>query len=151
RVAAEILLQRERGVTNPSRMVLVGDGRAEQGHDPVARVLVHRSLEAVNALCEDGKEAVQDLVPFLGTDLLGEVHRSLHVGEKDGYLLALAFEGTPRREDLLGEMLRGVGPGVAYGRRSGHLGAARLRRHVSRPREGVLFSPRYALHVDQLL
>jgi hypothetical protein len=47
----------------------------------------------VNALGEDGEEPIHDPVPFLGIDLLGEIHRALHVGEEHRDLLALAFEG----------------------------------------------------------
>ena len=31
--------------------------------------------------------------PLLGVELLGQLHRALHVGEEDGHLLALAFDG----------------------------------------------------------
>ena len=77
-------------------MVLVRDRRAEQRHDPVAGVLVDRALEAVNALGEDREEAIHDPVPLLGIDLLGELHRALHVGEEHRHLLPLAFEGGLR-------------------------------------------------------
>ena len=53
-------------------------------------------------------------MPLLGVDLLGEIHRALHVGEEDGHLLALAFEGAARGEDLLGEMLRRVGAWIGW-------------------------------------
>jgi hypothetical protein len=78
---------------------------AEEGHDPVARVLVDRPLEAVHALGEDLEEALQDGVPLLGIELLGELHGALHVRKQDGHLLAFAFEGGLRLEDLLGEVL----------------------------------------------
>jgi hypothetical protein len=53
------------------RVILVSDRRAEEGHDSVAGVLVDRPLEAVNAIREDMEEAVEDLVPLFGIDLLG--------------------------------------------------------------------------------
>ena len=56
-----------------------------------------RALEAVNALGKDLEEAIHDLVPLLGIDLLGELHRALHVGEEHRHLLALAFEGGRAR------------------------------------------------------
>jgi hypothetical protein len=40
------------------RVVLVGDWRAEQRHDAVAGVLVHRPFEAVHAVGEDLEEAI---------------------------------------------------------------------------------------------
>ena len=96
-------------------VILVRDRRAEERHDAVARVLVHRALEPVHALGEDREEAVEDLVPLLGIDLLGQLHRPLHVGEEDGHLLALALERGARREYLLGEVLRGVRARVRCG------------------------------------
>ena len=81
-------------------MILVRDRRAEQRHDPVAGELVDRPLEAVNALGEDREEAIHDPVPLLGIDLLGELHRALHVGEEDRHLLALAFEGGAPTTDF---------------------------------------------------
>jgi hypothetical protein len=48
-------------------------------------------------VAEDLEEAARDLVPLFGVDLLGEVHRALHVGEEDGDLLSLAFERAPVR------------------------------------------------------
>jgi hypothetical protein len=71
--------------------------------------LIHRPLEAVNPVGEDLEEALHDPVPCLGVDRLREIHRPLHVGEQDGHLLALAFEGAARGKDLLGEVLRRIG------------------------------------------
>src|SRR5262245_25062312 len=89
-------------------MILVRDRGAEERHDPVAGVLVHRPLEPVHAVGEKLKEAVQDGVPSLGIDLLGEFHRALHVGEEDRHLLALALEGGLRGENPLDEVARRV-------------------------------------------
>ncbi len=52
-------------------MILVGNGRAEQRHDTIAGVLVHRALETMHAVGEDGKEAIEDLMPFFRVELLG--------------------------------------------------------------------------------
>src|SRR5262245_7934197 len=62
----------------------------------------------MNALGEDREEAIHDRVPLFGIDLLGEIHRSLHVGEKDRDLFPLTFESRARRENLLGEVTWGV-------------------------------------------
>src|SRR5437867_589880 len=101
----------ERRPAGALRVVLVRDRRAEERHDAVARVLVHRPLEAVHAVGEDHEEAVEDPVPRLGVELLGELHGALYVGEEDGYPLALAFEGRAGGEDLLGEVPGGIGAG----------------------------------------
>jgi hypothetical protein len=106
----------ERSVARALRMILVRDRGTEEGHDAVAGVLIHRALEAVYAIGEYLKETVQDLVPLFRIELLGEVHRALHVGEEDGHLLALALEGASRGEDLLGEVLGRVRARVAQRR-----------------------------------
>ena len=50
RVGGELVLEVERRVAGAPGVVLVGDRRPEQGHDPVAGELVDRALEAVDAL-----------------------------------------------------------------------------------------------------
>ena len=91
-------------------MILVRDRRAEERHDAVAGVLVDGALEAVHAVREDLEESLEDRVPLLGSDLLGELHRALHVGEQHRHLLALAFE---RRSAIAGSARRGGGRVVA--------------------------------------
>jgi hypothetical protein len=115
-IAAQLVPQVERGVAGALCVVLVRDGRPEQRHDPVARVLVDRALEAVDPVGEDLEEAVQDAVPRLGIHRLGQLQRALHVGEQDGHLLALALERGLRREDLVHQVLRGVGERAAVRR-----------------------------------
>jgi hypothetical protein len=90
-------------------VVFVRDRGTEQRHDAVTTILVHRALEAVNAFGEDPKETIHDAVPLLRVELGGEPRRSPDVGEEHRHLFALAFEGASRRQDLLGEVLRGVG------------------------------------------
>ena len=110
-VGPERVAQVQRGEAGALRVVLVGDGRAEQRHDAVAGVLVHRAFEAVHAVGEDGEEAIEDAVPFLRIHLLGQFHRALDVGEQDGHLLALAFEGGLGLQDFVGEVFGRVGKG----------------------------------------
>jgi hypothetical protein len=113
RVKAKLLLKMECRVTGPSRMILVGDRRAEQRHDSVAGELIDGALEPMDAFAEDREEAIHDPVPFLGINLL-ELHRALHVSEDDRHLLALALEGAAGSQDLLGEVFRGVGEWVQW-------------------------------------
>ena len=107
-------------------MVLVRDRRAEERHDAVAGELVHRALEAVHPLGEELEEAIEDVVPLLGIELLGVLHRALHVGEEHRDLLALALERGTGAEDLLGEMRRGIrcGRSLSESRSSRQRGAA---------------------------
>jgi len=110
-VGPERVAQVQRGVAGALRVVLVGDGRAEQRHDAVAGVLVHRAFEAVHAVGEDLEEAIENLMPLFRIDLLGQFHRAFDVGEQHGDLLALAFEGGLRLQDFVGEVLGRVGTG----------------------------------------
>ena len=82
---------------------------------------------------EDAEEALHDLRPLLGVELLGQLHRALHVGEEHGHLLALAFEGGLR---LAGSSRRGcLGVSVA-----GDLGGRRTGRQRA-PQPPQNFSP----------
>jgi hypothetical protein len=56
----------------------------------------------MNSVRQDRKEAVHDLVPVFGIDLLGEIHRALHVGEQDSDLFALTFERAAGSKNFLG-------------------------------------------------
>ena len=89
-------------------MILVGDRRPEERHDAVARVLVDRALEAVDAVGEDLEEAVQDPVPLLRVDLPGQLQGALHVGEEHRHLLALALQGGPARGRIFSARCLGV-------------------------------------------
>src|SRR5262249_31122102 len=113
-------------VARPLRVVLVRDWRAEERHDAVARELVYRPLVAVHAGGEDGEEAVHDAVPVLGIELLGKLHRALHISEEHGDLLSLALQGGTGAENLLGEVRRGIRcrRSLSETRSAGHRGAA---------------------------
>jgi hypothetical protein len=102
----------ERRPARPLGVILVRDRRPEQRHDAVAGVLVHCAFEAVHAVGENGEELVEDRVPLLRVELLGQLHRTLHVGEEDGDLLALALKGGLRLQDFVGEVLGSVRAGV---------------------------------------
>ena len=90
-------------------MVLVGERRAEQRHDAVAHHLVDGALVAVDGLHHPLEDRVEELARLLGVAVGEQLHRALEVGEQDRDLLALAFQGGLGGEDLLGEVLRGVG------------------------------------------
>jgi hypothetical protein len=90
-------------------VVLVGQRCPEEGHDPVAHHLVDRPLVTVDRLHHAFE--VEELPGLLGVAVGEQLHRTLEVGEEDGDLLALALEGGLRGEDLLGEVLGGVGLG----------------------------------------
>jgi hypothetical protein len=103
------LLHPERRIARPHRVVLVGEGRAEERHDAVAHYLVDSALVAMDGLHHQLEHGVEELARLLGVAVGEQLHRPFEVGEEHSHLLALAFEGGLRGEDLLGEMLRGVG------------------------------------------
>jgi hypothetical protein len=52
---------------------------------------------------------IKELARLFRVTVGEQFHRTLEIGEEDGDLLALAFQGDFGCEDLLGEMLRSVG------------------------------------------
>ena len=111
RVLRDRLLHPQRRVARPHGVVLVGERRAEERHDPVAHHLVDGALVAVDGLHHPFEHRVEELARLLGVAVGEQLHRALEVGEEHGDLLALAFEGGLGGEDLLGEVLGGVGVG----------------------------------------
>ena len=89
-------------------MVFVRDRRTEQRHDAVAGELVDEALEALDTVREDLKKAVHDPRPLFRVHLFRHLHRALDVGEQHRHLLAFAFEGGTRGQDLVGQVFRGV-------------------------------------------
>jgi hypothetical protein len=102
-------------------LVLVGDRRAEEGHDAVARELIDRALVAMHGAGEELEAAVHDRVDDLGIEALRQRAEPHDIGEEHRDLLALALEGSLGREDLLGEMpwRISVRRGEAWGGRVG--------------------------------
>jgi hypothetical protein len=109
RVHFHALLHPERRVAGPHGVIFVGEGRAEEGHDPVAHDLVDGALVAVDGLHHPFEHGVEDLARLFGITVGEQLHRALEVGEEHGHLLAFAFQRGLRREDFLGEMLGRVG------------------------------------------
>ena len=112
----------QRRETRTLGMVLVRDRCAEQRHDAVAGELVDEALEALDAVGEDAEEALHDPRERFRIELPGQLHRALHVGEQDGDLLALAFDGGLGLQDPLDEVFWGHGRdshGVRRHRRPG--------------------------------
>src|SRR4029450_1894926 len=140
---AELARQIQGGRAGALRVVLVGDGGAEERHDAVAGVLVDGSLVSVNATRKDPEQAIEQAMPILGIDALRELHRAHDVGEEDGDQLALAPERALGRENLLDEMPRRVGARLPGDCRRREVRAA----IVAEPRaSGVLVSAGWAAH-----
>jgi hypothetical protein len=78
-------------------MILDGERRAKEGHDPVAHNPVHGALVAVHGLDHAVEHRVeQELLRGLGVAVGKQFHRTLDIGEQHGDLLALTLEGRPR-------------------------------------------------------
>src|SRR5262249_9098925 len=112
-VLRDRLLHPERRVARPDGVVLVGDRRAEQGHDPIAHDLVDGALVAMHCLHHPFEHGIEKLPRFLRVAVGEQLHGTLEVGKEYSDLLALTFNGRLGVDDALGEVLRGV----ALGRR----------------------------------
>ncbi len=109
---ADRLLDGEGGLRRASRVVLEGNGRAEERHEPVAEKLVHGALVPVHSLGHQPERAVEQLVHPLRVEPLGKPRGLGDVHEEHRDLLALALQRAFGGEDLLGQVLRSVG--LAY-------------------------------------
>jgi hypothetical protein len=82
---------------------------AEQGHHSVARVLIDRAFKAMHLRRDTLEAAVDDVVYYLGIELLSECGEAGHVGKQDRDLLTLTFQRATRRENLLDQVSRCIG------------------------------------------
>ena len=96
-------------IAGPYRMVLMRQRRAKQRHDAVAHDLVDRALIAMHGIHHPLQHRIKELAGLLGVAVSEEFHRALQVGKQHRDLLALAFQGTSGRQDLLGQIGWGVG------------------------------------------
>ena len=102
-------LHLQRRIASAHPMVLVGDGRAEECHDPIAHDLVDSALVTMDGLHHQLEHWIKNLTGFLGIAAGEQLHRALQISEQDRDLLALALERGLRGQDLLGEVLGCVG------------------------------------------
>ena len=109
RVEVDPPLHAQRGVAGADGVVLMPNRRAEERHDSVAHHLVDGTLVVMDGLHHPLEDGVEEVARLLGIAVSEQLHRPLEVGEEDGHLLTLAFEAALRRENLLGEVPRGVG------------------------------------------
>ena len=99
-VVAHGLLHGERRIAGAYRMVLMGQGRPEQGHDAIAHDLVDGALVAVHGGHHALQHGVEQLPRLLGIAIGQQFHGPLHVGKEHGHLLAFAFQRTAGGEDF---------------------------------------------------
>jgi hypothetical protein len=72
-------------------VILVGDRRPEQRHDPIAHHLVNGALVAVDSLHHQLENRIEDLTRFLGITIGKQLHRALEIREEHRDLLALSL------------------------------------------------------------
>ena len=89
-VAMQLLLHRQRRMKCPLRMVLVRDGRAEQGEDPITRRLRNVAAVAMHRLNHETQHRVDDRARLFGIEIAHQLGRALDVSEQCGDGLALA-------------------------------------------------------------
>ena len=85
-------LHPQRRVARTHGVILVGERRAEERHDPVAHHLVHRAFVAVHRLHHVFKNGVENLSGFFRITVGEQFHRAFQVGKEHRDLLALPFE-----------------------------------------------------------
>jgi len=99
-------------------MVLMGHGRAKQGHDTITGKLVDGPLVPVDLMHQDLETPVHDLVDFLRVEPFGNGGEVGHIRKEYGHQFPFSFDRAPGGEDLICEVFGGVGLGVVeiYGR-----------------------------------
>ena len=124
-VAPQRGLHRQGGIAGAQGVVLVGNGRAEHGHDAIARHIVHRALKAVHGVHHALQGRIEERLAGFGIEVADQLGIPFEVGKQHRDLFALAFHGASGGEDLLGQIGRGVGQRRrACGRRRRGAGAA---------------------------
>src|SRR5207247_7993677 len=88
--------------------------RPKQGHDAVAHDLVDGAFVLVHGRHHAVEHRIEQLPRLLWVALGQQLHGPLEVGEEHRDLLAFAFQGGMRGEDLLGQMWRGVRHGHPF-------------------------------------
>ena len=97
RIAPHTILHPEGGITRAHGVILVGEWRPEQRHDPVPHHLVNGALIAVHRVHHLLDDRVEQLARLLGITVGQQLHRALEVGEQDGHLLAFTLKRRPGR------------------------------------------------------
>ena len=143
-VGGQLLAQVERRRAGLPGVVLEGDGRTEERHDPVAGELVHVPVEARHPVAQDGEEAPHEVAPLLQLHGGGEAHRVHHVGEEDGDLLAFGAPGS-------GRLRRRGRRREGFGRSAIGRSARGLQRRVLAEHGGLQLADRLARFESELL
>ena len=104
------LVDRERGADRPLAVVAMRHGRAEDRHDAVAGVLIHRAPVVLDLAVDGPEEAEHQLVQLFGVELAGEPGVARQIGEQHGHLPPLALAQRRRADTGHVPGLAGVPP-----------------------------------------
>ena len=91
-MAPHDVLHPERGIAHAHGVIFMGERRAEEGHDAVARHLIHGALVVVDGVHHQREDGIEDRARLLGIAVGEELHRALEVGEEHSDMLSLAFK-----------------------------------------------------------
>src|SRR5438132_10612958 len=90
-------------------MVFVGNGGTKQRHNAIAEHLVDSALKAVYSVHHNVDSGIEELLGGFGVESPDEFGGVFEISKEHGHLFALTLQGRAGREDLVGEMGRGVG------------------------------------------
>ena len=151
-------LQLKRRQHRAAGVIFVRQRRAKQGHEAITETLINGAFIAMYRIQSQSKEAVQQAMHGFRPQALGEGGGVGEVAKQHGDLLALAFEGTARGENLLDQVEWRVGHGATCGiqdwdgRWQGCWGRCGHRLALAHSHEYLaLFSEGQALAVDKFL
>ncbi len=102
------LQHRQRRVAGARGVVLVGEGSAEQRHDPVAHEACHRTLETVYRIHHDLQDGAQEVVRFLRVPVSDQLRGATYVCKQHSDLLPLILKRGPGGKNALCQMFRGM-------------------------------------------
>ena len=108
-VCAQGALERYRGQDGAPGVILMGNGCTKQSHEAIAQELVDGALVAVHPVQRQLKKAIEQGVHGLWPNALGQGSGVGQITEEHRHLLALPCQGAVGGENLIGEVLGGVG------------------------------------------
>jgi hypothetical protein len=113
-------------VAGSLRVVFVGYGRTEKGHQTIAQELVDCPFVPVDFVHNEAQTPVHDLVNRLGIEVPKHSGGIGHIREHNGDDFAFTLDGTARGENLVGKVLGRVGTGLVKVQRFGFFGYAKV-------------------------
>jgi hypothetical protein len=104
-------LHRQGGIAGAQGVVLVGDGRAEHGHEAIARHIVHGALKAVHGVHHGVQGRIEESLAGFGIEVTDQLGIPFEISKEHGHLFALTLHGASGGEDFLRQIRRCVRQG----------------------------------------